>query len=293
MEVYKELHPKSEGMKQLVTLLNKWWREENMTEEETRARVVLIFKEGGSDDLGNYRPISLLNSAYKIYTAIIKNRIEEKVEPLLHKTQYGFRKNRGTEDALQCIRRIVEQGEMTGNKTILLLLDWEKAFDKVYKTGLYKALERMGIGEKMLRVLRNVYNNPTFMVEIDGFKSDWKQQKTGIRQGCPLSPYLFIILMTVLFHDVHQIHAPNTAAGRITGALFDEVTYADDTICVSQSETEIEKALKAIREEGEKYGLTLNKAKCEILKFGPVRTIRFEEGAEIRSKDKVKYLGSI
>ena len=67
-----------------------------MTEEETRARVVLVFKRGDSSDLGSYRPIFLLNAAFKIYTAIMKNSIEEKMEPLLQRTQFGFRRNRGT-----------------------------------------------------------------------------------------------------------------------------------------------------------------------------------------------------
>ena len=92
-------------------------------------------------------------------------------------------------------------------------------------------------------------------------------------------------------HDVHRIHTPNTAAGRIKGALFDEVPYADDTICISQSEEEIERALKAIRKEGSKYGMKLNRAKCEILSFGQVRAIQFEEGDYMNFKSKVKYLG--
>ena len=60
---------------------------------------------------------------------------------------------------------------------------------------------------------------------------------------------IFIILMTVLFHDVHNIHRPNTEEGKIRGANFSEVTYADDTICVSRSEEEIEKGT-----QGNSYG---------------------------------------
>ena len=159
MEVFKELHPKGEGMKQLVVLLNKWWNNEDITEEETRARVVLIFKKGDSNDLSNYRPISLLNSTYKIFAAIIKNRIEDKIEPLLQRTQFGFRRSRGTEDALQCIRRIVEQGEMTGNK-IILLLDWEKAFYDISHEWVFTAPEGCGTPEDVPRLIKGIYSNP-------------------------------------------------------------------------------------------------------------------------------------
>ena len=273
-----------------MELLNEWWNNEHIPEEDLRARVVLIFKKGDTSNFP-YRPISLLNATYKIFASIIQTRLEDKIEDHLQETQFGFRKQKGTADALNCIRRIIEKGEMTGTKTILMLLDWEKAFDKVRKNGLLKVLERMGVEKKMLAVIEAMYNKPTFMVEMEGQQSAWKTQETGIRQGCPLSPYLFIILMTVLFHDIHRLHTPNEGRARIKGANFDEVLYADDTICVSQSEVALEKKLKAIEADGNKYGLKLNKAKCEILKFGDVRAIHFEDGSIIKVKDKVKYLG--
>ena len=61
------------------------------------------------------------------------------MEPHLQKMQYGFRQNRGTADAIHCIRRIVDKGESTRTPTILMLLDWEKAFEKVSQVGLMAA----------------------------------------------------------------------------------------------------------------------------------------------------------
>ena len=71
---------------------------------------------------------------------------------------------------------------------------------------------------------------------MDGRKSAWKQQQTGIRQGCPLSPYLLIIFMSVLFRHIHQNDRLKLVRQRIRGTQADQVLYADDTICIAQSE---------------------------------------------------------
>ena len=79
-----------------------------------------------------------------------------------------------------------------------------------------------------------LYRRTKFKVEIDGVSSNWEEQETGIRQGCPLSPYLFLVLMTAMFHDIRQRLAGKTMYHRIEGALFDDVIYADDTILMSK-----------------------------------------------------------
>ncbi|MFM7988208.1 MAG: hypothetical protein ACKPKO_53735, partial [Candidatus Fonsibacter sp.] len=66
-------------------------------------------------------------------------------------------------------------------------------------------------------------------MEIDGSSSGWYEQKAGIIQGCPLPPYLFVILMTVLLADVHRNVGRSTLGHRVLGVDFDEVLYADDT----------------------------------------------------------------
>ena len=77
MEVFKEMN--RANLEEVLNILNQWWNEEEIPEEELQARVVWIFKNKGStSDVENYRPISLTNSIYKIFTAILKKRIAEK-----------------------------------------------------------------------------------------------------------------------------------------------------------------------------------------------------------------------
>ena len=288
-ELIKEMN--EENLDKILALLNTWWREENIEEEDLKARVVLIFKKGDSNKFENYRPISLLNTLYKIFAAILQRRISSTLDRHLQKTQYGFRKDRSTADAIHLIRRIIEYGESTNNKLHLLLLDWEKAFDKVDRNEMFNAMERMEINPKLIRLVKTIYKDTKFKVEIDGRASDWQTQHTGIRQGCPLSPYLFLIVMTVMFYDVHQETDRCLKENRVPGADFDEVTYADDTICISTDTKALNKFLEAIEWEGFRYGLKLNKKKCELITTHPNADVHFKDKSKVLKVRTATYLG--
>ena len=83
-------------------------------------------------------------------------------------------------------------------------LDWEKTFDKGRPRKNGGNYEKIRATKKMLDVLTSFYNNPQFRVNDREGKSTYRTQKAGIWQGCPLSVYLFICLMTVMFHDIHN-----------------------------------------------------------------------------------------
>ena len=234
METFKEMD--DENLEHLLEMINEWWEKEDIPEEILQARIVMIFKKGDTSNLNNYRPIALLNSIYKIIASIIQRRIAEKLDEKLQKTQYGFRKNRSTAQAIHIIRRIIDIGERSDKEMHLILIDWEKAFDKVSQKGMFSAMERMNIDIKLINMIKQLYKNPQYKVEMEGYTSDWHQQQSGIRQGCPLSPYLFLIIMTAIFHDIRKEEAlaEELIDNRIIGTLFDELLYADDTIIYSK-----------------------------------------------------------
>ena len=86
----------------------------------------------------------------------------------------------------------------------MLFLDWEDTFDKVDQTMLANALFRLNIPDKILNIIESFYVNPQFRVKDSEGTSRYRRQNAGIRQGFPLSPYLFILLMAVIFHDIHD-----------------------------------------------------------------------------------------
>ncbi len=139
----------------------------------------------------------------------------------------------------------------TNNALITVLLDWGKAFDKVEREGMFLAMDRMGIDDKLIRLIKVMYKETEFNVKIDGETLRWKGQSTGIGHGCPLSPYLFLMVVTVIFYDVHEKLGKSMIEGRVPGTEFDEVVYADDTIWISTKTQEMNRMLAEKEETGE------------------------------------------
>ena len=101
-------------------------------------------------------------------------------------------KNKSTANAIFLIRRIIDTAERSNKQpTRILLLDWEKAFDKLTHKSPFIALENMNVDIQIIDLIKMMYKHQEFMVETNGIKSNWKKQTGGIRQGCPMSPYLF------------------------------------------------------------------------------------------------------
>ena len=146
-----------------------------------------------------------------------------------------------------------------------LALDWAKVFDSISPEALVQALARFGRSGQILEVIRTIYTDRVFCVRDAGNISQERRQAFGISQGCPLSPFLFTMVMTILIWDasrkLHGHHLHRAADFH----LFEELLYADDTRVVNSSPVLAAFYMDKMCEEGAHYGLSFNWAKLEVL----------------------------
>ena len=281
IELYKFLD--DDNVNTFAKILNQMWTEETYPTDFTCAEVVSIFKKGNTEFPQNYRPISLLNSSYKIFTKILQKRIADATDQLISNTQFGFRKSRSTAEPLFCVRRLQDLGESGHENIILIFLDWEKAFDKVNHSRLIEALERMKLDKKMIDNIQALYGNPMFRTVHNNRTSDWKRQHSGIRQGCPLSPYLFVIMMNVLFADVRHRNNDPMRRKSLQHMSFQELLYAHDTLIVAKNTQNARELIRYIEEESAYYNMRLNRETCVCITFNRNNQVTFADGEPIKN----------
>ena len=257
-----------EGEGNLLQFYNQVWENGVTPAQWSHATVVSIYKGKGDDtDPGSYRPISLLNVMYKVYASLIQARLAQTFDGKLRHTQSGFRAGRGTRHPLFTLHRAMEWSDMTNHSLQLLFLDWKQAFDSLDHTAMLEALTRFGLSDKMVSNIRSIYSAPTFQTKGPEGATAEGRVGAGIRQGCPLSPYLFIIVRGVIFHDLDE-ELMRTGVPTNTwseGYPVYDLEYADDTLLLALTTPQLQQILTALEHMANEYGMRLNKVKTELL----------------------------
>ena len=135
----------------------------------------------------------------------------------------------------------MEWSEMTNTPLHLLFLDWKQAFDSLDHNAMITALRRFGLSQPALNIISFIYQDPSFYTTGPMGDSCKGSVGSGIRQGCPLSPYLFIIVLTVMLDDVDYDLASKGIATNTWSAgkpVFD-LEYADDTLLMALTTTQL------------------------------------------------------
>jgi hypothetical protein len=277
------------------------WRREVVPHDWMRGLVVPLYKgEGDRRNPSNYRGISLLSVAGKVFSAIINRRIMDWVESSggLVDEQGGFRPKRGCPDQLFSITEIVKN--RVGKRTLTCFIDIKKAFDRVFRDGIWKRMRERGMGGKIERVVRALYRSIESCVLVDGLKTDWFGVDVGVRQGCVLSPVLFSMYIDGLARELKDRGlGVKIDDGEVVSCLL----YADDIVMFAESESQLQTMVDVALEYSRKWRFELSKKKTQVVVFGgSVRKawrVRGERRTEFRlGGDKIlkvvkwyKYLG--
>lgn len=221
-----------------------------------------IYKKGDRDEVGNYRGISFMNCVAKLLMAVLNSRLCKWVQEnnKLNEFQAGFRPKYSTVDNIYNLCSIIQLKFLEGKKTYAFFVDFKAAFDRVPRQALLYKLSCMGLSRKFLKLLESLYKGTKSAVWDGEAKSDYFETKSGVKQGCLLSPLLFALYL----NDLHDALGGGLLIAKYNVRV---LLYADDIVILADNPNILQRMINRLEKYCEEWSLTVNVEKSKIMVF--------------------------
>ena len=251
--------------------INECFLNGELTESQTQGMITCIPKTGTSRNLiQNWRPISLLNTTYKLISLCITNRLRPVLSRIISTEQKGFPEGRTIADCSRLMFDVIHSCQANNIDGLILLIDFQKAFNSLSWEYIRETLHTLNFGENFIKWITIFQEKSNSRILLNGHLSEPFVLERGCRQGDPISPYLFIMcfeLSTLAFKESREIKG--ITALRKEHRLSQ---YADDTsVFLKASERNLRNSLKILNWFYLKSGLKINIHKTKVIRIGPIR----------------------
>jgi exonuclease III len=243
-----------------------------------------------STKLKNWRPITLLNQDYKYLAKCLANRCKKTLPDIISPDQTGFVPGRLIGTNILKAQSIISYMEEHNEEGLMMGIDYEKAFDTIEWSFIKKSLEHFNFPPTIINWITTLYNNINTRIINNGHTSKPFNPTRGVRQGCPLSPILFVIAVELI---AEKIRANSSIKGiTVNGKEIKVSQFADDTTFYIQPDKKsIEETFETLTKFSRITGLKINKEKTEILILGRTDINKLESNLQQYVKNMVKMLG--
>jgi hypothetical protein len=219
MAVFSEFHDRGEFVKSINSTF-----------------IALIPKSQGAKEVKDFRPISLVGGIYKIIAKVLANRMRRVMDRVISTPQNAFVKGRQILDSVLIANECLDSRIKSGDPGVLCKLDMEKAYDHVDWSFLLYLLKRCGFGERWCSWIKHCISSARFSVLINGSPSGFFGSSRGVRQGDPLSPFLFVLVMEAFSKMISAMYSRGLISGFSVGTRehnrveVSHLLFADDTL---------------------------------------------------------------
>ena len=264
-----------------------------------KSGIIPVPKKGDLTIATNYRGISLIPIAAKIYNKLLLNRMVPAVDPLLRNNQNGFRRGRSTISQILSIRRIIEEMRRLNKEVTLCFVDFRKAFDYICRETMFEILPLYGIPPIIIEAIKAMYTNTTATIITPDGETTFFDIVAGVLQGDTLAPFLFIIVLDYILRLsldtmnekgllLHPRRSRRHPAQHLT-----DLDFADDLALITESVKDAEALLQSLETIAAQTGLHCNEGKTEHITSSPnPPELKALSGATIKRVDDFKYLGA-
>ena len=270
----------------VIAEVNRFFEENFLDERHNHTNLCLIPKVAAPLTMGDFRPIALCNVSYKIISKILVNRLKRHLGGVITDNQAAFVPGRMITDNIIMAHEVyyaLKARKRQATSYMAIKTDITKAYDRLEWAFLEETMRRMGFEEQWISWIMKCVTSVSYSILINGTSQGHFKPGRGIRQGDPLSPYLFILCAEVLSHMMHQAEATQQLKGiKICsrGPALSHLLFADDSLFFTLANQRSAKAIQSILKRYEEVsGQAVNLRKSAIT-FG--RLVRPDTKRQMR-----------